>query len=128
MKNFLVDLEFTHLNIDHSLFQKELLFIAVYIDDLLLCSLHKQQIQRLKNALNAKFEMMNQSFLKHYLGMQITHNRTQKTLTLTQSTYLQKVLRDYRFKDVKSVFTSMKFRIYLSKIKHFTESRLIHDY
>ena len=45
-----------------------------------------------------------------------------------QSTYLQKVLRDYRFEDVKSVFTSMKFRIHLSKTKHLTESRLIHDY
>ena len=88
IKNFLVDLEFTHLNMNHSLFQKELLFVAVYIDDLLLCDLHKQQIQRLKNVLNTKFEMTDLSFLKHYLKMQITHNRTWKTLTLTQFTYL----------------------------------------
>ena len=88
MKNFFVDLEFICLNTDHNLFQKELLFIVIYIDDLLLCSPHKQQIQKLKNVLNTKFEMMNLSPLKHYLGMQIIHNRTQKTLTLMQSTYL----------------------------------------
>jgi len=73
---FLVDLEYTQIYVNNSVFIKRTLFIAVYINDILICKLNKNKILDLKIKLNNHFEMTDCKMCKHYLEMLITQNRT----------------------------------------------------
>ncbi len=73
---FLVDLRYTQIHINNNVFKKKTLIVAVYIDDILLCKLNKNEILDLKIKLSDHFEMINCKMCKHYLEMLITQNRT----------------------------------------------------
>jgi len=57
-------------------FKKRTLFVAVYVDDILICRSDKNKILDLKIKLSNHFEMTNCRACKHYLEMLITQNRT----------------------------------------------------
>ncbi len=73
---FLVDLRYTQIHMNNNVFKKKTLIVAVYIDDILLCKLNKNEILDLKIKLSDHFEMINCKMCKHYLEMLITQNRT----------------------------------------------------
>jgi len=57
-------------------FKNDILFIAVYVDDILICRSDKNEILDFKIKLNNHFEMTDCRACKHYLEMLITQNRT----------------------------------------------------
>lgn len=89
---FLTSIGYTPLQMDNSVFQNNNNVIAVYVDDILICGPKMDSIRVLKAKLNAEFDMTDCGPCKHYLGMQITRNRTLRTLALSQETYLKGVL------------------------------------
>ncbi len=58
------------------MFKKRTLFVAVYVDDILICRSDKNKILDLKIKLSNHFEMTDCRVCKHYLEMLITQNRT----------------------------------------------------
>ncbi len=58
------------------MFKKKTLIIAIYVDNILLCKLNKNEILDLKIKLSDHFEMINYRICKHYLEMLVTQNRT----------------------------------------------------
>ena len=58
------------------MFRNDTLFVAVYIDDILICKSDKNKILDLKIKLNNHFKMTDCRACKHYLEMLITQNRT----------------------------------------------------
>jgi len=73
---FLDSLEYTQIHINNNVFKNSTLFIAVYVDDILICRSDKNEILDLKIKLNNHFKMINCRACKHYLEMLITQNRT----------------------------------------------------
>jgi len=73
---FLVGLRYTQIHMNNSVFIKGTLFVAVYVDNILICELNKDKILGLKTKLNNHFEMTNCRTCKHYLEMLVTQNRT----------------------------------------------------
>ncbi len=73
---FLINLRYTQIHIDNSVFKKKILIIAVYVDNIFLCELNKNKILDLKIKLSNHFEMTNCETYKHYLKMLIIQNRT----------------------------------------------------
>jgi beta-lactamase class A len=69
---------------DHSVFtnKERTLIVALYIDNLLLFSSIVREIQPLKEALSAAFEMKDLGEAKYILGINITRNRAEKTLVI----------------------------------------------
>jgi len=57
-------------------FKNDILFIAVYVDDILICRSDKNEILDFKIKLNNHFEMTDCRACKYYLEMLITQNRT----------------------------------------------------
>jgi len=57
-------------------FKNDILFVAVYVDDILICKSDKNKILDLKIKLNDYFEMTDCKMCKYYLRMLITQNRT----------------------------------------------------
>jgi len=72
---FLDSLEYTWIYIDNNVFRNDTLFIAVYVDDILICRSDKNKILDLKIKLSNYFKMINCKVCKHYLKMLITQNR-----------------------------------------------------
>ncbi len=122
---FLISLRYTQIHVDNNVFKKKILIIAVYVDNILLCKLNKNKILDLKIKLNNHFEMINYKVCKHYLKMLITQNRTLQTLILSQKIYFIKILKDFDLQNIKTVITSMKLKIYLTKTIRTAESELI---
>ncbi len=80
---FLDSLRYTQIHTDNSVFRNDTLFVAVYVDDILICEFNKNKILGLKIKLSNHFKMTNCKIYKHYLEMLITQNRTLWTLTLS---------------------------------------------
>jgi len=62
---------------------------------MLIASQNKDQIQKLKESLNREFEMKDLGPARKILGMEITRDREQGTLELSQSEYVAGVLRAF---------------------------------
>ena len=86
---------FLALDADQSVFSNGLVIIAIYVDDLLLASPDKASIQKAKAALHKRFQMTDLGPLAYYLGMGVERDRQQRTLSLSQKAYLEKVIRDH---------------------------------
>ncbi len=74
MHQFLDSLEYIQIHINNSMFRNDILFVAVYVDDILICKSNKNKILDLKIKLSNYFEMTDCKMYKHYLEMLITQN------------------------------------------------------
>ncbi|RKK66392.1 Retrovirus-related Pol polyprotein from transposon TNT 1-94 [Fusarium oxysporum] len=95
LSTFLATLGFKPLLSDMGVFVKGHTFIAVYVDDLLIAGPSKDEIVAVKQALCNKFKMTDLGPCKYYLGMSVRRDRTTRSIFLSQTTYLEKVLRDF---------------------------------
>ncbi len=75
MHQFLDSLEYTWIYADNNMFKNDTLFVAVYVDDILICKSDKNKILNLKIKLSNYFKMTDCRTCKHYLEMLITQNR-----------------------------------------------------
>ncbi|KAH7471965.1 hypothetical protein FOMA001_g13268 [Fusarium oxysporum f. sp. matthiolae] len=95
LSTFLETLGFKPLSSDMVVFVKGHMFIAVYVDDLLIAGPSKDEIVAVKQALCNSSKMMNLGPCKYYLGMSVRRDRATRSIFLSQTTYLEKVLRDF---------------------------------
>ena len=110
IRSFLNKLEFYETESDKSLFvsKDKKMYIAVYVDDLLIFGADMGRIDKVKSELKSTFKMTDLGPASHYLGMEIRRDRSRKTLTLLQTTYLETVLKKFGMEDCASVATSME--------------------
>ena len=90
------------------------IYMLLYVDDILIACKSKQEIVKLKTILKQEFEMKDLGRARKILGMEITRDRKNRILTLTQSSYLQKVLDRFGMNDAKSVNTPLAHHFKLS--------------
>ena len=104
---------FHEIESDKSLFVSEdkKMFIAIYVDDLLIIEADMSCIDKVKTELKSTFKMTDLDSTSHYLDMKIRRDRERRTLTLLQTTYLKTVLEKFDMRDCVSVATSMKASI-----------------
>lgn len=93
------------------------LFLAVYVDDILIFGKNHKAIDELKASLKRKFEMTDMGPAHMYLGMQITHNRQTNTIYLDQKKYLLTVLDRFNMSNCNAVSTPMETGLKLEKRK-----------
>jgi len=72
MHQFLDSLRYIQIYINNNVFRNDTLFIAIYVDDILICRLDKNKILDFKIKLSNHFKMTNCRACKHYLKMLIT--------------------------------------------------------
>ncbi len=110
IRSFLNKLGFCETESDKSLFvsKNKKMFIIVYVDDLLIFGADMSRINKVKAELKSTFKMTDLGSASHYLSMKIRRDRSRKTLTLLQTTYLEAVLKKFDMKDCASVAISMK--------------------
>lgn len=107
LTDFLATLGFHAVSSDSGLYTREGIFIAIYVDDLLLVGKDKGKITRLKDSLHHRFSMTDLGPCHYYLGIRIRRNRPARTIILDQQGYIQKILHQFNMTDCAPVQTPM---------------------
>lgn len=82
-------------------------YLLLYVDDMLLANKDKSEIKKLKDLLNAEFEMEDLGCAKSILGMDIIRDRSAGTLFVSQERYILKVLDRFDMLNAKFVQTPL---------------------
>ncbi|PKU64369.1 Retrovirus-related Pol polyprotein from transposon TNT 1-94 [Dendrobium catenatum] len=102
---YLVTYGFQHSTADPSLLiynkDSRLIYILVYVDDILLTGNDQAQITHLLSALHNIFHMKNLGSISYFLGMQVLHTTT--GFHLSQSKYAADILQKAGMADCKSI-------------------------
>jgi len=77
------------------------IYLVLYVDDMLLFGNDKEIIQDLKTKLSSKFDMKDLGAANYILGMEIKRYRAKRKLWLNQRKYLEKILQRFNMKDSK---------------------------
>ncbi|CAI5940015.1 unnamed protein product [Closterium sp. NIES-65] len=72
-------------------------YILVYVDDLVFATADTAGLAHVKSEPQKRHTCTDLGELRSYLGLQITRDRAQRTITLTQSHMVQQVLRRFGF-------------------------------
>ena len=89
---FLAKSKFYFIDVDYSVFSNRSIYIAVYVDDLLIINKDKIKIQELKGRLSTRFSMSDLGPVAYYLGMAVTRDRLNRTLCIGQQSYLEEAI------------------------------------
>ncbi|CAI7924831.1 unnamed protein product, partial [Closterium sp. NIES-54] len=73
------------------------LYILVYIDDLIFATADTEAVAHVKSEQQTRHTCTNLGELTSYLGLRITRDRAQRTITLTHSHMVQQVLQRFGF-------------------------------
>jgi len=105
LTNFLRNLGFEPINADLSIFVRSGMYIAVYVDDLLIIGPSIAEIKRIKRGLRNRFHMTDLGPCSYYLGMTIRRDRQNRILYLSQEAYVRKVLQHFEMLDCAPIST-----------------------
>lgn len=116
---FMIRIGFTRCKSDQCLYVKEangvICYVLLYVDDTLIICRDIKMISTVKRLLSKEFEMTDVGRASSFLGMQIEHDMKTGSITLSQSQYLQNVLKKFGMEDSKPKSTPMEKSLHLEK-------------
>ncbi|KAK8690580.1 hypothetical protein V6N13_074112 [Hibiscus sabdariffa] len=90
-------------------------FLILYVDDILIIGNDIPTLQSIKTWLSSCFSMKDLGEATYILGVKIYRDRSRRLLGLSQSTYIDKVLKQFSMEESKRGFLPMRHGISLSK-------------
>src|SRR4051812_27033408 len=90
-------------------------FLILYVDDILLIGNDVQMLQETMESLEKSFSMKDLGEATYILGIRIYRDRSRRLIGLSQSTYLDKVLKKFNMESSKKGFLPMSHGVKLSK-------------
>jgi hypothetical protein len=109
LRDFLITNGFKVRKVDPTLFTKTIakdLFICqIYVDDIIFGSTNKSTFEEFSRIMIQKFEMSMMGELKYFLGFQI--KQLQDGTLISQTKYIQDILKKFGMKDGKPIKTPM---------------------
>ena len=111
---------YTGCHSDHCVYLKRqndgsYIILLLYVDDLLVAGSNMQEINALKRKLANSFAMKDLGAAKQILGMRITRDRKNHKLTMSQSEYIEKVLKRFSMENEKPISIPLAIHFKLSK-------------
>ena len=74
----------------------KIMFLVLYVDDILLATNDLGMMKSTKNFLSKNFEMKDMGEANYVIGIEIFHDRSQGLLGLSQKTYINKILERFK--------------------------------
>ncbi|WVZ25126.1 hypothetical protein V8G54_003670 [Vigna mungo] len=117
--DFLIKLNFKQCNYDDCVYtlnhDGEMLYLLLYVDDILIASSDRGMIGETKARLADAFEMKELGEARRILGIDIKRDKPGGNLFLSQECYLQKVISRYRMAESKMASTPVGQHLKLTK-------------
>ncbi|GJQ92313.1 retrovirus-related pol polyprotein from transposon TNT 1-94 [Tanacetum coccineum] len=103
---------FSRSNYDSCVYFKEFapgmyIYLLLYVNDMLIAYKRNSEIEYTKGLLQKEFDMKELSPARKILGMDIVRDRGSRTLKVSQSGYVQKILNNYKVDNSRSVFVPL---------------------
>jgi hypothetical protein len=97
---FLAGHGFTRCTADVCLYTKvlsdgEILYLLLYVDDLIIAAKAQSKIDEVKRLLECRFKMKHQQIVTQYLGMGIARDRERRLIYVSQSAYARAVVQQH---------------------------------
>lgn len=99
----------------HDLVTNTIIWLSLYVDDLLIMSNNRSHLDKFKVKLALAFDMKDMGPARFILGIQITHDREQRLLTITQTTYIKALVTKFEMQNSKPISTPMEIKHGLSQ-------------
>ncbi|MCO5613209.1 hypothetical protein L7F22_067485 [Adiantum nelumboides] len=93
-----------------------LLFLAIYVDDILILSNSLYAIDKAKGELQASFSMIDMGTLHYCLGIQVLQNPSKGLIRISQQTYIQSLLTKFNMSSCKGVETPLPTSLKLKQL------------
>lgn len=117
--NFLRDQGFIRSRHDYCLYvrqqKEEIIYIVVYVDDLLIAAKTKTMVNTIKHMFMNEFEMADMGELHHFLGIKVNRDRTNSVMKLSQTGLIDRMLRRFEMQDCKVCKTPAEVRLQLTR-------------
>jgi hypothetical protein len=109
----LVDnLGFTQCDVNQAVFfswsESELVIIIIHVDDCTIAASSINGIAKVKEQMRKHIEIMDLGELHWLLGIEVSRNQDNCTLSLSQKSYLDSIICHFNFQDLKPVSTPME--------------------
>ena len=92
-----------------------IVFLILYVDDILLIGNDVPMLETVKTSLKNSFSMKDLGEAAYILGIKIYRDRSKRLIGLSQSTYIDKVLKRFNMHEAKKGFLPMSHGVSLSK-------------
>jgi hypothetical protein len=93
---------------------KQLIVVAMHIDDCTIATSTARLVEELKAGLNCHVEVTDLGELHWMLGIQVWHDHEAQTIHISQPSYIDSILRRFNFVDVKLLSTPMDTQVCLT--------------
>ena len=118
-KNILLKYGFKQLDVEYCLYLRErngkVQIVSAWIDDLLTFGETPEDTAEIKAILEKEFAIKNLGEPCYLIGMEISRNLNEGTLTLSQKQYVKKILERHQMSESKPVATLMDLNVTLLK-------------
>jgi hypothetical protein len=115
----LVELGFTRSEANHGVFfkrvGKDIVILAIHVDDGMVTGNNVALIKRFKEEMNKKYKITDLGPVYSLLGIKVTRDLVEKTISLSQQAYIKAIITKYNFDDLKPSATPMDPSAPLSK-------------
>lgn len=92
---------------------KILIYVLIYVDDLLLISNDINKMSLVKESLSKAFDMKDMGEIKHFLGINIHRDIENQTLTLSQCNFIERLLIKFNMNNCKGKSTPIEINLKL---------------
>ncbi|GJY66346.1 retrotransposon protein, putative, ty1-copia subclass [Tanacetum coccineum] len=90
-------------------------FLILYVDDIIIMGNHKPSLQSVKSYLEKYFAMKDLGEAEFILGIKIYRDRLKRLIGLSQSAYMDTILKRFRMDNSKRGYIPMQKRLDLNK-------------
>jgi hypothetical protein len=94
---YILSLGFVRRKFDHCIYSKEegghFIYVALYVDDMLLIGNNMDTIKEVKKKLSSKFDMKDLGATNFIMGMDIKRDRVARNIWLNQMKYIETILK-----------------------------------
>jgi len=99
---------FSRTQSDNCMFIRGDVWVLVYVDDMLITAPTVKQVNQVKVDLAKSFKIKDLGEAGHFLALEITRDRENRTITLSQKGYIEKILNRFHLNDSTPCSTPMR--------------------
>ena len=105
LHNFIVGYGLVQSEADPCLYFNSTTWVAVWVDDLLVMAVDAASSSRFKSAVGGAFKMRDLGPVTRFVGLEITRDRVNRTLTITATRYIDEFLELFGLTDARDTHT-----------------------